>query len=142
MSLEDREYLTSSVGCDALLTPDDSFGVLGLSVALPLLCYLATFLCNDVAGCPIPSVLHPTVTTWKQLKQEAGWPADGLAGLASFRATAWTLGYYGLSLLMQLVLPGEEFQGVELRSGGRLTYKFNGQSEGHNYGLAQAEADI
>ena len=37
----------------------------------------------------------------------------------------WVLAYYGLSLAMQLLLPGEESVGVELSNGGRLKYKFN-----------------
>lgn len=37
----------------------------------------------------------------------------------------WVLAYYGLSLVMQLVLPGVESKGVKLDNGERHTYKFN-----------------
>lgn len=97
-------------------------------MALPLLCYLATFLCNDVSGCPVPSLLHPSTITWKTLKEEVGWPKDGLSGFLNWTVMSWVLGYYALLVVMQLGLPGEERDGVELRSGGRLKYKFNSAS--------------
>ena len=37
------------------------------------------------------------------------------------------LSYYLTSLVLQRILPGQEVEGVELRSGGRLKYKFNGE---------------
>lgn len=42
------------------------------------------------------------------------------------KVTVAVLSYYGLSLLLQAVLPGDETEGVKLSSGGRLKYKFNG----------------
>ncbi|KAI9827951.1 MAG: erg24, C-14 sterol reductase [Phylliscum demangeonii] len=125
-------------------------GVTLLTVGLPLLCYFALFACNDVSGCPVPSLLHPTRLRWGQLKRDVGWPKDGLAGLTSVSAMAWTLGYYGLSVLMQLVLPAEEVEGAELQTGGKLKYRLNAMTsaiivltaalvgtitEGANYGL-------
>lgn len=101
-------------------------GAFATSFGLPLVCYLATFLCNDISGCPVPSALHPSSLTLAKLKEETGWP--GVSGLASTRITAWVLGYYFLSLVLQAVLPGTETEGVELQSGGRLRYKFNGRS--------------
>ena len=98
-----------------------------MTLGLPVLCFLATFLCNDIAGCPIPCVLHPSTFTWQQFKEESGWPRDGLYGFTNRTVVAWVLGYHALSVVMQLGLPGQEVQGVELRSGGRLKYKFNGE---------------
>jgi len=92
---------------------------------LPILCYLTTFLCNDISGCPVPSLLSPSTLTLDRLKQDAGWPADGIWGLASWDVTAKVLGYYLFSLVLHKVLPGEEVEGVELASGGKLKYKFN-----------------
>lgn len=37
----------------------------------------------------------------------------------------WTLAYYGLSLALQLLLPGTESEGIQLGTGGRHSYKFN-----------------
>lgn len=37
-----------------------------------------------------------------------------------------TLGYYFVLFLMLKLLPGVEYQGAELKTGGRLWYKFNG----------------
>ena len=100
-------------------------GAFATSFGLPLVCYLATFLCNDVSGCPIPSALHPLTISIAQLKEETGWP--GIQGLASVKTTSWVLGYYLLSLVLHVVLPGVENEGVELQAGGRLKYKFNGR---------------
>ena len=101
-------------------------GAFAASLGLPLVCYLAAFLCNDVSGCPVPSALHPRSLTLNKLKEEVGWPADGILGLASFRVVGWVLAYYLLSLVLYTVLPGQEVEGPELRSGGKLKYKFNG----------------
>ena len=90
------------------------------------MCYLAGFLCNDITGCPIPSVLHPSSLTLEKLKSETGWPENGILGLGSLKVTGLVLAYYFLSLILQAVLPGIESQGVQLASGGRLKYKFNG----------------
>ena len=61
-----------------------------------------------------------------KLKEETGWPSNGVFGLFSLEATAVTLGYYFVHLLMLKVLPGLECQGTELKAGGKLWYKFNG----------------
>ncbi|KAL8988803.1 MAG: hypothetical protein Q9177_002178 [Variospora cf. flavescens] len=100
-------------------------GAFAAIFVLPVVCYLAAFLCNDVSGCPVPSILHPQSLTLAKLKNEAGWPQDGLQGLASFRVTGYVLAYYLSSLVLQAALPGLVVQGVQLRSGGRLEYKFN-----------------
>lgn len=102
-----------------------SLGAFATSFGLPLVCYVATFLCNDVSGCPVPSALHPSSFTIAKFKEETGWP--GFQGLISTKVTAWVLGYYFLSLVLQVVLPGVVTEGVELSSGGRLKYKFNGR---------------
>ena len=90
------------------------------------MCYLPAFLCNEDSGCPVPSLLHPRNLTLVKLKGEAGWPHNGVMGLASLRVTAWVLLYYFSSLVLQAALPGVVAQGVKLRSGARLEYKFNG----------------
>lgn len=101
-------------------------GAFAVITVLPLVCYLPAFLCNDVSGCPIPSVLHLKDLTIVNLKRETGWPVDGILGLASVRVTALTLGYHLLILLLQAVLPGIESPGLALNSGGKLKYKING----------------
>jgi len=109
----------------AMLTRQLSLGAFATSFGLPVVCYLATLLCNDVSGCPIPSTLYPRSLTLAKLKEESGWP--GLANLASTKVTAWVLAYYFSSLVLQAALPGLVSEGVELESGGRLKYKFNGR---------------
>lgn len=103
-------------------------GAFGVSFGLPLVTYLITFLCNDISGCPVPSVLHPYSLTIDKLKADAGWPADGILGLTSFKVTGVVLAYYLFSMILYRVLPGEETEGTPLPSGGKLKYKFNSTS--------------
>ncbi|KAL8934014.1 MAG: hypothetical protein Q9216_006114 [Gyalolechia sp. 2 TL-2023] len=100
-------------------------GAFAASFGLPIVCYLAAFVCNDVSGCPVPSALYPRSLQLSKLKTEVGWPQDGFLGLASWRTTGFVLAYYLFSLILQAALPGIVVQGVQLRSGGRLEYKFN-----------------
>ncbi|KAK5663847.1 hypothetical protein OQA88_50 [Cercophora sp. LCS_1] len=100
-------------------------GAAGISFGLPILLYLFTFGCNDISGCPAPSLLRPKSLDLETLKSEIGWPDDGIWGLASWEATGWTLAYYLFSALLYRILPGTETEGMTLASGGRLKYKFN-----------------
>ena len=52
-----------------------------------------------------------------------GWP--GWSGLINTEAVLGTLFWYGLSLLLYVLLPAQEVLGTELRTGGRLKYRFN-----------------
>ena len=86
-----------------------SLGAAAATFGLPPLVYLLTFACNDISGCPAPSLLSPKTLDLERLKQEVGWPEDGVWGFASWEATGYVLA-----------------KGVELSSGGRLKYKCNG----------------
>lgn len=90
-----------------------------------MLVLASAFLCNDVSGCPAPSLLYPSSLTLEKLKRETPWPENGVAGLLDLRVTAWVLAYYGLLLATQLLLPGEEAEGIKLATGGKHKYKFN-----------------
>lgn len=108
-----------------------------MTVGLPILCYVFSFVCNDVTGCPAPSLLSPnklftaptlsTQSGWEHgidtLKREVGWP--GVAGLLNTKAFLGTLSWYALSLVLYALLPAYEVDGAELRSGGRLKYRLN-----------------
>ncbi|TWU73159.1 erg24, C-14 sterol reductase [Metarhizium rileyi] len=100
-------------------------GAFAISFGLPLLVYIFTFTCNDISGCPAPSLLDPRSLSLDQLKIEVGWPHDGLWGLASWKATGAVLAYYLLSLILYRVLPATEVDGTVLSSGGRLKYRMN-----------------
>lgn len=99
-------------------------GAFAISFGLPFAVYAATLLCNDISGCPVPSALSSTLTI-EALKRDVGWPAEGIYGLASWDVSAKVLGYYLFSAILHKVLPGEELEGTELVSGGKLRYKFN-----------------
>ncbi|KAL2014707.1 hypothetical protein VTN00DRAFT_2232 [Thermoascus crustaceus] len=100
-------------------------GAFGIVFGLPVLIYSLAFFCNDVSGCPAPSLLHPSTLTIDKLKSEIGWPEEGIKALYDTGVTLWVLGYYFLLLVMQIFLPGQEVEGVVLACGGRLKYKFN-----------------
>jgi hypothetical protein len=108
-------------------------GAFAISFGLPIACYAATLLCNDISGCPVPSALSPSTLTIETLKQEVGWPANGIWGLASWDVSAKVLGYYLLSLILHRVLPGEQVEGTLLSTGGKLKYKFNSTLEHSNF---------
>jgi delta14-sterol reductase len=87
--------------------------------------YVLTFFCNDISGCPAPSLLHPTSLDLDQLKKEVGW--TGFGGLLNWQAFVGTLSYYVLSLTLYAALPAEKVDGVPMTSGQRLKYRFNGK---------------
>jgi hypothetical protein len=103
-------------------------GAFGIVFGLPILIYVFTFVCNDISGCPAPSLLNPSTLSLEQLKREAGWPDQGVTALYDTNVTLWTLSYYAFSLFLQVFLPGQEADGVVLACGGRLKYKFNGMA--------------
>lgn len=103
-------------------------GAFGIMFGLPILIYIFTFVCNDISGCPAPSLLNPSTLSLEQLKREVGWPEQGVTALYDTNVTLWTLSYYAFSLFLQVFLPGQEADGVVLACGGRLKYKFNGMA--------------
>ena len=103
-----------------------SIGAALISFGLPVACYAFAFLCNDVSGCPAPALLHPSTLTRDTLKQQVAWP--GVYGLINLESFAGTIAYYAFSLLLNTLLPGQEVDGIELKGGGRLKYRFNGMS--------------
>ncbi|KAM5441209.1 erg24, C-14 sterol reductase [Microsporum ferrugineum] len=100
-------------------------GATVLVFGLPVLIYIFPFLCNDISGCPAPSLLSPSKFSLETLKTEVGWPEDGIMGFYNTEATLYVLGYYLLSLVLQVILPGREPEGVVLACGSRHKYKFN-----------------
>lgn len=117
-------YVFHSAGivtADAKTSP----GAFILTFGLPALVYLFLFSCNDVSGCPAPSLLSPSSLTLETFKKDIGW--QGLPTIFNTEAFLATLGWYGLSLLLYAILPASESEGTVLRSGGRLKYRNNGR---------------
>ncbi|KAI9932455.1 erg24, C-14 sterol reductase [Aspergillus wentii] len=104
-------------------------GPLGASAivfGLPVLLQFFAFACNDVSGCPVPSLLSPSTFTWDRFKIEAGWPDGGVWDLWSWNVTAMVLGYYLFSLVLWRVLPAQEVYGTKLVQHDRpLLYRLN-----------------
>lgn len=99
-------------------------GAFIISFGLPVLVYVFTFFCNDISGCPAPSLLHPSTLDLEQLKREVGW--TGFGSLLNWQGFVGTLSYYLLSLTLYAFLPAQEVKGVALKNGQRLNYRFNG----------------
>jgi delta14-sterol reductase len=102
-------------------------GAAGIVVGLPLLLYIFAFGCNDISGCPAPSLLNLKTLSLESLKAEVGWPENGICGLASWEATGWVFAYYIFNAVLYRVLPAKDVEGTELVSGGKLTYRMNGE---------------
>jgi Delta14-sterol reductase len=81
-------------------------------------------MCNDISGCPAPSLLHPSTFQLENLKKEIGW--NGISSLLNTEAALGVVGWYLLSLTLYAFLPAKEMEGIELDSGGKLKYRFNG----------------
>jgi hypothetical protein len=101
-------------------------GAFVITTFLPLTCYAFFFLCNDVAGCPASPLLHPSTLTWDKLKTEVGW--EGWSTIFTWEAFAANLGWYALSVVLDRFLPSTQAEGIELRSGKKLKYRFNGKT--------------
>ncbi|KAL5612727.1 hypothetical protein BROUX41_004188 [Berkeleyomyces rouxiae] len=100
-------------------------GVFGISFGLPILLYIFWFLCNDISGCPAPSVLSPKSLDIERLKIEVGWPENGLLGFFDLNVFGVTIAYYIVNLFLYAILPAEIAIGTELVTGGRLKYRCN-----------------
>lgn len=106
-----------------------SLGAAAIVFGLPVLLHAFAFACNDVAGCPVPSLLDPRNLTWETLRAETGWPENGIWDLASWEATGLVLAYYLVSLVLYRILPAQEVRGTKLKHHDRaLTYRFNGEA--------------
>ncbi|KAK7987385.1 hypothetical protein PG989_007700 [Apiospora arundinis] len=73
-------------------------GAAGITFGLPILLNLFAFACNDISGCPAPSLLNPKNLSIERLKTEVGWPAEGIWG-------ARKLGGYRLDPGLLLPIP-------------------------------------
>lgn len=122
----DREFINHLLDWLSLLTGHvNSPGAFAISFGLPILVYVFNFVCNDISGCPAPSLLSPKTLSLDKLKVEVGWPENGFAGLLNWEASAATAGYMLLSMILYRILPAIEVEGTELRNGGKLKYRFN-----------------
>ncbi|ETS78137.1 Delta(14)-sterol reductase [Pestalotiopsis fici W106-1] len=101
-------------------------GAAAIVLGLPVLLFVFHLTCNDVSGCPIPSLLSPTTFTWEDFTAQTPWPRDGFQSLFSWEATGWLLAYYLVSMTLHRVLPAQEVYGSKLRDSGLpLKYRFN-----------------
>ncbi|KAF4177618.1 hypothetical protein CNMCM8694_003346 [Aspergillus lentulus] len=101
-------------------------GAAAITFGLPLLLYVFAFACNDVAGCPIPTLLHIRSITWEKVKADTGLVNASIANFFSWEVTLVTIAYYILGLLLWRILPAKQIYGTKLVHHGRpLSYRFN-----------------
>lgn len=132
----DRKSLARNVNSklESLTYSCPSFGAAAITLGLPVLLYFFTFGCNDVTGCPVPSLLHPRTLSWENLRSEIGWPKGGVWDLASWEVTGVVLAYYIFSMILWRALPAQEVYGTKLVQHGRpLKYRLNGKHVHHNH---------
>ena len=84
-----------------------TLGALGIVVGLPFVCLALAGFCNDTSGCP---------------------GLFSVQEIFSIRATVGLFAYFGLLLLLYVVLPGQDCDGAVLPSGKRLSYRLNCES--------------
>lgn len=107
--------------------PCYSLGATAITFGLPLLLYLFAFGCNDVAGCPIPSLLSTDRLTWANVKADTGLLNLSISNFISWEVIFITVVYYIYSLFLWRILPAKEVHGTKLVHHGRpLLYRFNG----------------
>ncbi|OJJ08152.1 hypothetical protein ASPVEDRAFT_179335 [Aspergillus versicolor CBS 583.65] len=98
-------------------------GAAGIVFGLPLLLYSFAFGCNDVAGCPIPSLLPGRALTWENIKADTNL---SISSFITWEVLLATLGYYVYSLLLWRLLPASVVHGTKLVHHDRpLSYRFN-----------------
>lgn len=90
--------------------------------------YAFAFVCNDISGCPAPSLLSPRTLDLNQLKREVGWPAEGVRGLFNWQSLFAYTGYLLVNAILYRILPAAQVKGTVLPSGGRLDYRLNSKS--------------
>ncbi|CAG9952141.1 unnamed protein product [Clonostachys rosea f. rosea IK726] len=88
-------------------------------------CTPFAFVCNDISGCPAPSLLSPRTLDLNQLKREVGWPAEGVRGLFNWQSLFAYTGYLLVNAILYRLLPAVQVKGTVLPSGGRLDYRLN-----------------
>ncbi|RAL16217.1 ERG4/ERG24 ergosterol biosynthesis protein [Aspergillus homomorphus CBS 101889] len=101
-------------------------GAAAITFGLPVLLYAFAFACNDVSGCPVPTLLQPRDLTWEKLKADAGLLNVSLSSFLSWKVTSVTVAYYVFGLFIWKILPAKEVHGTKLVHHDRsLLYRFN-----------------
>lgn len=95
--LGDREQSPPALGS---FLRSHSLGAAAITFGLPVLLYAFAFTCNDVSGCPIPTLLQSRDLKWENLKADAGLLNASLADVFSWEVMHVTVAYYVFELLL------------------------------------------
>lgn len=94
-----------------------------MSIGLPACAYFMLLACNDISGCPAPSLLHPSTFTLDKFARDINW--RGPSTIFKWEAMLATVGYHLLIVLLHGIMPYTEAYGLELQKGGRIKYRMN-----------------
>ncbi|QRV92119.1 C-14 sterol reductase ERG24 [Ceratobasidium sp. AG-Ba] len=91
-----------------------------VSLGVPFMIYALYFTCNEASGgCPPPLWALPF--NFVRSVRDIDWWASLFDAKATIAYFAW----YAFTVVAWAVLPGDWVEGVELRNGGRISYKIN-----------------
>lgn len=92
-------------------------GAFAVSTTVPLFTYALSYYCNEEVGCPFPP------QSWRG---SFDMMIEGIKE-SLFDGQAWIIyfGWYAFCVAAWALIPGEELEGTELRTGGKLTYRIN-----------------
>lgn len=104
-------------------------GAAFVSLTVPLTLYGLYFTCSEASGgCPPP--LWSIPFNFVRAVQDKDWWLNLFDAQASIAYAGW----YAFTLVAWYILPGDWVEGTELRTGGRIKYKINGESLYHHLG--------
>ncbi|KAM0791732.1 hypothetical protein ACM66B_004000 [Microbotryomycetes sp. NB124-2] len=97
-------------------------GALGVTLAVPFFAYWLSLACTPEQCPPWPmsNFVNFHKQGWHAMHSRQWWQS-----LWSNQVALVYLAWYAWTVVCWLVLPGQEFKGVQLRDGSRLTYKIN-----------------
>ncbi len=99
-------------------------GALFVTLAVPITTYALYFGCSEeTGGCP------PTLAAIPDRVTEAVSSLEWWKGLWDTEATCIYLAWYAFCVIAWAVLPGDQIEGVTLRTGEKKKYKINGTYE-------------
>ena len=97
-------------------------GAVGITLGLPLVCYLLVAACNAQDGC---IGVAPVATLADRLRTQVTSFVAGTKLATADGAIAY-LAWFAFCVVLHLALVGHQVQGTVLRNGERLPYKMNG----------------
>lgn len=116
------------------------FGPVGaafISTAVPITIYGLYFNCSEISDGCSPS-LSSFPSSFINAMSSVGW----IKNLFDLKATLAYFAWYASLVGLWYFLPGEWIEGTELRTGGRVKYKFNGMSPNFYFNIDKVDTTL